>query len=112
MPLFCIGRYHWLPPLYESASIAVLIGASILHPNTVFAQPLAWPPLAYLGVISYSVYVWQAPFMIFSGEGAVLAIGILMPLMALCSYYLIERPFVKLGRLFETGIPPVDRPKF
>ena len=102
--LVCIASYHSLVPLYESISIAMLIAATTLHPGTFLTRLLDFPPLGYLGTISYSLYVWQGPFMAFSGGwSGVIALGILMPLFTLGSYYLIERPCVQIGMRLTTG---------
>jgi peptidoglycan/LPS O-acetylase OafA/YrhL len=92
--LFSIARYHWIVPLFESVSIAGLIAATTLHPASYFARPLSFAPLAWLGTVSYSLYIWQQLFMAFSNPWA---ICLLMPLVALVSYYLIERPATQLG---------------
>ena len=96
--LGCIGWFHWLPPLAECLGIALLIGATVLHPATAGSRALAWRPLAWLGTVSYSVYVWQAFFMRpWSGWMGLLVFGVLMPAFALVSYYGIERPMVRFG---------------
>jgi peptidoglycan/LPS O-acetylase OafA/YrhL len=92
--LFAIARCHWLAPLYESVSIAGLIAATRLHPASFFARPLSFPPLEWIGTVSYSVYIWQALFMPFDSPWA---LCLLMPATALASYYLIERPATRLG---------------
>jgi peptidoglycan/LPS O-acetylase OafA/YrhL len=94
--VFCIATYAWLPPLYESVSIAGLIAFTTLHPSSRFAVPLQFPPLAWLGTVSYSVYVWQELFVPFH---SLIALFIVMPLVALGSYYCIERPSIRVGRL-------------
>jgi peptidoglycan/LPS O-acetylase OafA/YrhL len=92
--LFCIARFQWLPPLYECLSIACLIAATTLHPGSVFARLLSFSPLAWLGTISYSLYLWQELFMPFR---SLWALCFAMPLFVLASYYLIERPSTRLG---------------
>jgi peptidoglycan/LPS O-acetylase OafA/YrhL len=94
--IFCIARFHWLAPLYECISIAVLIAATTLHNKSLLALPFSLRPLTWLGTISYSVYVWQEFFMPFRN----LAIFcFVMPLFILGSYYWIERPLTRLGHL-------------
>jgi peptidoglycan/LPS O-acetylase OafA/YrhL len=97
--LFCVVRFHWLPPLYESVCIAVLLAASTLHPKALPSRMLSLRPLMFLGTISYSLYVWQEPFMA-AGSAVAPAImfGIALPVVALCSYYWIERPGMRMGR--------------
>lgn len=89
---------HWLPPLYECLAIAGLIAASVLHPQTIFSRFLSFPPMAWLGTISYSVYVWQQFFFQNRGETSTTIVSMcLMPLFALGSYYLLERPATRLA---------------
>ena len=125
--LFCIYRFHWLPPLTECVALAGLIAASVLHPRSIFARPLSFPPLAWLGTVSYSVYVWQQFFFAHRSESVTLVMVCLMPLFALGSYYWIERPFTRFGHsltnapspktstanavvAIKTGTDPNDRP--
>jgi peptidoglycan/LPS O-acetylase OafA/YrhL len=92
--LICVARFQMLAPLCESVSIAGLIAATVLHPESVFARPLSFPPIAWLGTISYSIYIWQELFM---GSRSLLMLCTVMPLFVLGSYYCIERPSVRLG---------------
>lgn len=91
----CLWRFRWLPPLTESVAIAVLIAASITKPRSILGRVLSFGPLAWLGVISYSVYVWQQ---LFASIPAPLGLFIGVPLFSICSYYFIERPMQKVGR--------------
>ena len=52
-------------------------------------------PVAWLGRISYSLYLWQQPFFFHSSPPPIykLALGVGL---ACLSYYLVERPFLKL----------------
>jgi peptidoglycan/LPS O-acetylase OafA/YrhL len=104
--LFCIARFHWMPPLFECVAIAALIAATALHPASVFARPLSFPALAWLGTISYSLYLWQEFFTLFQKP---VAMFVAMPIAALASYYLIERPCVRFGhRITRPELPAPD----
>jgi hypothetical protein len=92
--LFCVARCHWLASLYECISIAGLITVTTLHPTARFARPFSFPPLMWLGSISYSVYVWQELFISFHSP---LTLCLAMPVFVLVSYYCIERPATRLG---------------
>ena len=92
--LFSIAQYHWIFPLYESVAIAVLIAATTLHPASFFSRRLSFAPLAWLGTVSYSLYIWQQLFMAFHNPWAMC---VFLPLAALVSYYLIERPATQWG---------------
>jgi len=98
--IFACMRFPTLQPLWESACIAVLLAATMLHPSSIPSRILSWKPLARLGLVSYSVYVWQNPFMGFYGILPIFALMlcVFLPLFALGSYYLIERPCTRFGR--------------
>jgi peptidoglycan/LPS O-acetylase OafA/YrhL len=97
--LFCFVRFHALPPSMESLSIAVLIASGLTTANPSRFRLLQLRPLAYLGTISYSVYLWQGFFLLFHGSlGTNITMMCLIPIFALASYYLIERPCTAFGR--------------
>ena len=107
--LFCMYlSKEWLQ-LPEIVAAAALVTATILHPTSVFARLISFAPLAWLGTISYSVYIWQGLFMPLRSP---VAICILMPLSVLASYYLIERPMTRLGhRLTNSSAPRIILPQ-
>jgi peptidoglycan/LPS O-acetylase OafA/YrhL len=60
---------------------------------------LNWRPLAFIGVLSYSLYLWQQPFFDHRGHHLWNAFPFNVTgalLMALASYYLVEKPFLAL----------------
>jgi peptidoglycan/LPS O-acetylase OafA/YrhL len=113
MLLVCIARFHWLPPLLESIGIAALIGACVVHQDSMIARAFSFAPLARMGVISYSIYIWQALFMYLgTGTAQILRLSLGLPAFALASYYWIERPGIRLGnRLFPSQASNGDHPK-
>jgi peptidoglycan/LPS O-acetylase OafA/YrhL len=79
--------------------IGLVLTAAVSQPGTLIFRFLNWRPLAYVGVLSYSLYVWNNLFL--NGETGWIVNS--FPLNMLCvvgmglfSYYLIERPFLKL----------------
>jgi peptidoglycan/LPS O-acetylase OafA/YrhL len=73
------------------------------HPATKF---LSWSPVAFLGVLSYSLYLWQQPFVNRDGSSVLthFPLNCLFALSAaLASYYFIETPFLILKRRFESS---------
>lgn len=98
--MICIVRFAWLPPLYECLAIAILMGASVLHPLSILARVLSVSTLTWLGAVSYSVYVWQQFFFLHRGNTLALTLSLMciMPVFALGSYYCIERPCTRFGR--------------
>jgi peptidoglycan/LPS O-acetylase OafA/YrhL len=94
-------------PVFQAAGLAILLLQSILTPQLF--QPLNWPVVKYLGVLSYSIYIWQMIFcsnpqnfgwshvwfMSFPGWllGALLA--------AVLSYHGLEKPLMRLRARFR-----------
>jgi peptidoglycan/LPS O-acetylase OafA/YrhL len=99
--VYIIG--HWVL-LGVALSTAVLILCA-LEPRGLFYFILTLPPLRWLGRLSYSLYIWHV--LVFSWlarspdftAGIVRGIaGITISLgAAVASYYLVERPFVRLA---------------
>jgi peptidoglycan/LPS O-acetylase OafA/YrhL len=51
-------------PSFESVLIAVMIASTSLAPSSVVGRLLEYQHLKFLGVISYSLYVWQELFLV------------------------------------------------
>jgi peptidoglycan/LPS O-acetylase OafA/YrhL len=103
----------WLPSsalFAESVALATLMGASTSFPGSPWFHWLEWKPLAGLGRISYSVYLWQQFPMMFHGRVTPILLCSL-PYLAGVSYLLIERPSIRLGawlqlsRVYRAGQP-------
>lgn len=81
----------------HSLAAALLVGLCVQAPRTGVAKALAWPPLRWFGLISYSLYLWHWPvFVLLSRELdglprtlTVLAVSIGL---ATLSKYLVEDP--------------------
>lgn len=97
LPVFAwhIYRYEWLIPLSESLTMALLIASTSLAPSSIAGKVLEWKHLKFLGLISYSLYVWQQGvlFIPWPRIGAVF-----LPLVAILSYGWIEQPCIAFGR--------------
>jgi peptidoglycan/LPS O-acetylase OafA/YrhL len=69
------------------------------HASSPVGRFLDWKPLAFLGTLSYSLYLWQMPFLNHFSRApwTVFPINLaLSVMMALASYKLVEQPFLKL----------------
>ena len=72
---------------------------------------LDWKPLAYIGSISYALYLWHVPIidMMIRGFGDNLinkAIAVVISFgLAVFSYNYVEKPFIKLRRTFGSHVP-------
>ncbi|MEO7325235.1 MAG: acyltransferase [Dokdonella sp.] len=78
-----------------------LIESSTRCSGTLAWRFLNWRPLAFVGTLSYSLYLWQQPFLNRHMDtwATTFPVNILLACgVALLSYYLIERPFLRLRR--------------
>ena len=87
---------------------ALLIAQLVAFPAHPITRPFNWEWVRFLGRISYSVYLYQQlvvyPAMkVFEGSrllGVAAAIAASI-LLAICSYYLIEQPFLRLRQRYS-----------
>jgi peptidoglycan/LPS O-acetylase OafA/YrhL len=98
--ILCISKYSLLIPLWEPVVIALAIFSTSTGSHPVMARTLEWKPLVYLGTISYSLYLWQEPFLWTHIDGATSAVVRLAVVAgtAVLSYHFIERPMIAFGR--------------
>jgi peptidoglycan/LPS O-acetylase OafA/YrhL len=112
-----IGLLRIRVPLYftlQTFVITLLILSTVLHPRTLPGSILESKPIRWIGWISYSLYLWQQLFFGVNVVGSPSGMAVLreppINLLALlvcatCSYYLVEKPCVRLGhRLAVTSI--------
>ncbi len=117
------GPPHWI---WDGGLVAVALCAglvvlgSVLAPDGVVARVLALSPLRWLGIISYSLYLWHWPAIVLMTtdttglSGWPLLVSRLGAMMAAscASFYLIERPlrradWAALGRRARITAPGV-----
>jgi peptidoglycan/LPS O-acetylase OafA/YrhL len=72
---------------------------------------LHWRPAVFVGGLSYSIYLWQQPFLDRHSTAVIASFPLnllLVACAALASYYLIERPFLALRSARVRPAPTVD----
>jgi len=105
----------WLSALYDSLYTPLAIAALLifsLERDTRLRTLLCLKPVQAIGLTSYSIYLWQELFTAPKGpEGDYTLSGniiaALLPLLFVVipfSWFLIEKPAMKLGRLFSDRI--------
>lgn len=85
--------------------INILIALAILRcvtvPDDFLGRILNSKALSFVGVLSYSIYVWQQLFLNGQSSRSVFPFNVgIVFVVALLSYYLVERPFLKLKSRF------------
>jgi peptidoglycan/LPS O-acetylase OafA/YrhL len=104
--LLLLGFYVWhftrVVPLSEAVLIAVLLYFTSFFSDSPASRILESKPLAFLGAISYSLYLWQEPFLytpIYDNKAstAVVRSAWLLLVATLC-HYLVDQPMIQWGR--------------
>ena len=117
-PIFAPGAI-WGPgelffPLLAGAAYSTLLLSIVWgrHPVRWFFET---PPMRFIGLISYSLYLWHLPVIhvmipIFAGVPLVLR-AVCAVLVAYLSYQLVERPFLKRRRRDDAPARTIRAPE-
>ena len=82
------------PIKYTLGTACLSIGlATIESAAPWLLRVLSWTVLRWIGLISFSLYLWQQPFAKIEGSNPVYLFAVFA--CAICSFYLIERPMRK-----------------
>lgn len=106
--------YSNLTSVFLAVLIPMILAGTLLHPEWLVSRLLDSTPIAWVGRISYSLYIWQQLFLVPGWEhpshfwtrspwnlAVILAI-------ACASYYFVETPLLRLGgRLAATFKAPL-----
>jgi peptidoglycan/LPS O-acetylase OafA/YrhL len=90
-----------------NVGIALLIERVVRFPTAATGRFLNAGPVVFLGMLSYSLYLWQQPFLNRFASGAInrFPLNIALALAAaVCSYYLIEKPALRLRTRIERAL--------
>jgi len=114
----CIVFYSEMTSVLVAALIPVLLLGTLTHPHWRISRALDLPPVAWIGRISYSLYLWQG-LLLAPGWDHATAWWRLWPwnlamllAVATASYYWMEKPLIRLGhRLSASRGSRLARPK-
>ena len=109
-------------PTICAVGFGCLVAAAVLGPAGRWSRALSRAPLTWLGVISYSVYVWHEPIMLalshphglvqqsYSAFGVDVIVVVALSLVAgWLSYRLIQHPTRQLDAFFTRDGHAIDR---
>ena len=103
----CIGKYAiCLADPVASVLIATCVLGIWYSPKTLVYRCLNLPPIVAVGILSYSMYLWQQPFTgpfssNWTGRWPQNVLFILAA--ATASYFLVERPFLRMKSRFSAS---------
>jgi len=113
----CVGILALLPTKSPAVALlpAAMLAATVLHPESWISRFLELGLLRFIGKISFGLYLWQQ--VIFNGrfdaENAPFGIAHAFPYnfllvggLATVSYYLLERPCMRLGHRLAKPVVP------
>jgi peptidoglycan/LPS O-acetylase OafA/YrhL len=114
LALYCIqlvipGVSLYIIHLMQPIGVALLLQWMCYNQQTLLVKIFDWAPIAFIGRISYGIYVFQGLFLL-TGPGGKLAIqqyplNIILTLgVSVASYYLVEKPVMRYKNRFKPGV--------
>lgn len=103
-----------IAPTLINLTMAWLLDIVMTHSQSPLGRVINSAPFVFIGVLSYSLYLWQQPFLHKTThvlQSFPLNIALAFAAAGL-SYYLVERPFLRLRQRFEANRPAVVRTIF
>ena len=116
-----IACVYYQPPLgmvWQALLIPLILVGTVLRPDTWIGRFLEAGPMQWIGRLSYSLYLWNSLFFPVMDNPRPLPLGHLQELpwnilpvfaCASVSYYLVERPMIRLGHSLASRIARDER---
>jgi peptidoglycan/LPS O-acetylase OafA/YrhL len=105
-------RYGTRPTLWEASIVPVLLVGTVLRPRSALGRVLENPVMRWIGRLSYSLYLWEFFFVYYPGVPTTLGVWQTFPVnliaavaCATASYYLVERPLIRVGHRLAPAMP-------
>ncbi|MGE5352654.1 MAG: acyltransferase family protein [Acidobacteriota bacterium] len=122
-PLIILFNISWRNPntfLWVSFLVEFLTAALILHivsdEKSMIKKLLTMKPMVWAGSISYGVYLWHDPvfevmrYFDFSRLSILISGSIVTLIIASVSYYVMEKPLLRLKNRFQAKAVPLSHP--
>jgi peptidoglycan/LPS O-acetylase OafA/YrhL len=111
LTLAAVASYLVNTKIYDSigqsianVGLTLVLWHCITVPKGFVGRLLNWRPIVFIGVLSYSLYLWQQLFLNPNSRSFYASFPVNVCLSfcaALISYYIIERPFLRARRYFR-----------
>ncbi len=105
----------WFHELCMVSFVALLASSVFAPPDALWRRALARPFLVWVGTLSYSIYVWHEPLMLFMSDHRLVSathgnfwwMAVALPTLVIpvawVSYWMVEYPIGHLRYLFAPG---------
>jgi peptidoglycan/LPS O-acetylase OafA/YrhL len=105
-----------LGPLFSinNVLIALMLDCAVTNSTGPAGKFLNSPPMVFIGMMSYSIYLWQQPFLHPSPETRYFAFPfniIGFTACVLISYFVVERLSLRVRKRYENSILPRPKPE-
>jgi peptidoglycan/LPS O-acetylase OafA/YrhL len=106
LAFFALGAWtaNWLAyglPLFEVAAVLLVLAGAAGHMPELTVRPVVW-----LGLISYSLYLWHQPVHALAGRHVLIGLPIAL-ILAAASYRFIEQPMRRRAREALQPMPAI-----
>jgi len=92
-----------------AAVLPLLILSTVLHPDSAVGWLLELPFVRLIGRMSYSLYVWQMPFLVPDQRELGIVQNFPLAILAIVvaasiSFWLVEKPMIKIGHSLSNRV--------